>query len=115
MSDDYSPRFVGDLSHPLEHTFVDGSGKPHDLTGVVAANMTFVMVNADSGVRKVGLGSWTLGPLDLSDPAPQGKAVYHWNAADVNAAGLWRIQAGVPFSDGVLHFEVKELLFKQPL
>ncbi len=46
--DDYSPRFTGDLSHPLEHTFVDGNGKPHDLSGVNAANMTFVMVNADT-------------------------------------------------------------------
>ncbi len=68
MTDDYSPRYVGDLSHPLEHTFVDGNGKPHDLSGV-----------------------------------------------DVNAAGLFKIQAGVPFVDGVLHFEIKELLFKTPL
>ncbi len=80
MTDDYSPRYVGDLSHPLEHTFVDGNGKPHDLSGVNAANMTFVLVNAD-----------------------------------VNAAGLFKIQAGVPFVDGVLHFEIKELLFKTPL
>jgi hypothetical protein len=115
MTDDYSPRTVGDLSHPLEHTFVDGQGKPHDLTGVNAANMTFVMVNADSGVRKVGLGTWTLGSLDPADPAPIGKAVYHWNANDVNAAGLFKIQSSVPFSDGVLHFEIKELLFKAPL
>jgi hypothetical protein len=115
MTDDYSPRTVGDLSHPLEHTFVDGSGKVHDLTGVNAANMTFVLVNADTGVRKVGLGTWTIGPLDPADPAPAGKAVYHWNAADVNAAGLFKIQAGVPFSDGFLHFSIKELLFKAPL
>ncbi len=115
MTDDYSPRFVGDLSHPLEHTFVDGNGKPHDLSGVNAANMTFVLVNADNGVRKVGLGNWAIGPLDPGDPAPAGKAVYHWNAADVNAAGLFKIQAGVPFVDGVLHFEIKELLFKTPL
>ncbi len=32
--DDYSPRFTGDLSHPLEHTFVDGNGKPHDLSAM---------------------------------------------------------------------------------
>ncbi len=63
MTDDYSPRYVGDLSHPLEHTFVDGNGKPHDLSGVNAANMTFVLVNADSGVRKVGMGSSMSTPL----------------------------------------------------
>lgn len=115
MVDDYSPRWVGDLSHPLEHVFVDGQGKAHDLTGVIAANMTFVMKNKDTGVRKVGQGTWTLGPLDPSDPKPQGKAVYHWAANDVNEAGLVDIQASVPFQDGTLHFSIKELLFKQPL
>ena len=115
MADDYSPRWVGDISHPLEHTFVDGLGKPHDLSGVVAANMTFVMKDAESSTRKVGAGTWTIGPLNPQDPAPTGKAVYHWNAADVNAAGLWQIQAGVPFPDGFLHFEIKEILFKLPL
>jgi hypothetical protein len=113
--DDYSQRWVGDLSHPLEHVFVDGQGKPHDLTGVNTAGMTFVLVNKKTNARKVGQGTWTLGPLDPSDPAPQGKAVYHWNANDVNEAGLFDIQAGVLFSDGMLHFKIKELLFKQPL
>lgn len=111
MADDYSPRWVGDTSHPLQHTFVDGAGKPHDLTGVVSSQMTFVLVNADSGVRKVGAGTWTIDPTT----AAQGIAVYHWNAADVNTAGLFQIQASVPFTDGLLHFEIKELLFKQPL
>lgn len=115
MSDDYSPRWVGDLSHPLQHTFVDGAGTPHDLTGVVAANMTLVLVDVDSGARKVGQGTWTLGPLDPTDPSPAGKAVYHWNSADVNTAGLFQIQASVPFQDGTLHFSIKELVFKQPL
>jgi hypothetical protein len=115
MVDDYSPRWVGDLSHPLEHTFVDGQGKAHDLTGANAAGMTFVLVSVETGARRVGAGSWTIGPLNPSDPAPQGKAVYHWAAGDVNTAGLFKIQASVPFQDGTLHFSIKELLFKQPL
>src|SRR6266702_4184743 len=77
--DDYSPRCVGDLSHPLAHTFVDGAGNPHALTGVVTANMTFVLVSVQSGTRKVGLGTWTI------TDAPNGIAVYHWNTADVNS------------------------------
>ncbi len=109
MADDYSPRWVGDLSHPLQHTFVDGAGLPHDLTGVVAANMTFVLVSVTSGTRKVGLGTWTI------TDAPNGVAVYHWNVADVNTAGLWQIQASVPFADGTFHFSIKELVFLQPL
>jgi hypothetical protein len=110
-ADDYSPRYVGDQSKPLGHTFVDASGKAFDLTGVVAANMTFKMHNANSGVSKTGLGSWTIAAPD----APNGLAYYHWNAADVADADLWQIQAGVPFSDGMQHFQIKEIQFIVPL
>jgi hypothetical protein len=111
MSDDYSPRFVGNLSKPLQHTFIDGEGKPHDLTGVNAALMTFIMKNKETNARKVGQGSWTIDPTT----AQTGLALYHWNANDVNEAGLFDIQASVPFPDGTQHFQIKELLFKAPL
>lgn len=113
MGDDYSPRFVGDLAKPLQHTFVDGSGKAFDLTGVVAANMTFKMHNQGSGTTKTGIGSWTI--ADQSIPANLGLASYHWNAADVADADVWQIQAGVPFTDGMQHFAIKEIEFIVPL
>jgi len=109
-TEDFSPRYVGDLSRPLSHTFTDHSGVVFSLAGVNATNMTFHMRSVnDSTVTKTGGGTWTI------DDAPNGVAHYTWVAADVNTAGLWLTQAGVPFSDGTLHFDVREIEFKTPL
>jgi hypothetical protein len=108
-TEDFSPRYVGDLSRPLSHTFTDHSGVVFSLAGVVAANMTFHMKNINSGTTKTGGGTWTI------DDAANGVAHYTWVAGDVDTAGLWLIQAGVPFADGVLHYDVREIEFKTPL
>ena len=107
--EDYSPRYTGDLSRPLSHTFTDHSGVVFSLAGVVAANMTFHMKNINTNVTKTGGGVWVI------DDAANGVAHYPWVAGDVDTAGLWQIQAGVPFSDGQLHFDVREIEFKAPL
>jgi hypothetical protein len=103
-TDDYSPRYVGDTGKPLVHQFIDKIGAVHDLTGVNQANMTFVMKNKETGTVKTGGGSWT-----ILTPATDGQARYTWVANDVNEAGIWLIQAYVPFPDGGQHFSIKEL------
>jgi hypothetical protein len=109
LTNQYTPRYVGDLSKPLTHQFMDMSDppQPYSLAGVVAANMTFKM--AQGGTTKVGGGTWTI------DDATNGIASYHWVANDVNTPGLWLIQAGVPFTDGMQHFSMAELEFILPL
>jgi hypothetical protein len=107
LTNQYTPRYVGDLSKPLTHQFTDLVGVPYSLAGVVAANMTFKM--AQGGTTKVGGGTWTI------DDAINGIASYHWVANDVKDAGLWLIQAGVPFTDGMQHFSMAELEFILPL
>jgi hypothetical protein len=109
LTNQYSPRYVGDLSKPLTHQFMDMSDPPapYPLTGVNAANMTFKMQRGST--TKVGGGTWTI------DDALQGIASYHWVANDVNTEGVWKIQAGVPFSDGVQHFSIVEIEFIVPL
>lgn len=112
LIDDYSPHYVGDLSQPFTHQFVDHSSAPFDLSSVVAANMTFVLFCPDTGIRKVGLGTWAIPPAT----ATQGIAVYSWAAPDVADAGIWQIQAGVPFVVGnPQHFDIKEIQFLLPL
>ncbi len=103
-TDDYSPRWTGDLGKPLVHQFIDKLGAAHDLTGVNQANMTFVMKNKETSTRKTGAGSWT-----ILTPATDGQGKYTWHANDVNEAGIWLIQAYVPFPDGGQHFQIKEL------
>jgi hypothetical protein len=109
LTNQYSPRYVGDLSNPLIHQFVDMSDPPvpYPLGSVNAANMTFKMQRGST--TKVGGGTWTI------DDAANGIASYHWVANDVNTEGVWKIQAGVPFSDGIKHFSIMEIEFIQPL
>jgi hypothetical protein len=109
LLDDYSPRYVGDLSKPLQHTFTDTSGNVMSLTGVNAANMTFRMRNLSTGLTRSGLGTWT-----ITDVAG-GKASYSWHASDVAQEGPHEIQAMVPFPDGNQHFSVKLIDFLTPL
>ncbi len=44
--EDFSPRWTGDTSRALSHTFTDHSGVVFSLTGVNATNMTFHMIIA---------------------------------------------------------------------
>jgi hypothetical protein len=111
LTDDYSPHYVGDLSQPFEHQFVDHSGAPFDLTAVVAANMTLILFCPDTAQRKIGGGTWAIPTITQT----QGIAVYSWGAADVADGGIFQMQAGVPFSAGMQHFDIKEIEFIQPL
>lgn len=108
---DYSPRYVGDLSHPLVHTFVDGFGKAHDLSNVVIPNIKMRMkLQGINEVARDGTGVWAT----FGDPA-QGMAQYQWDALDVATVGMWWFQASVPFPDGFLHFQICAIEFILPL
>jgi hypothetical protein len=109
LTNQYTPRYVGNLSKPLTHQFVDMSDppQPYPLTGVNAANMILTMVQGST--VKTGGGSWTI------DDATSGIASYHWVANDVKDAGVWQIQASVPFSDGYQDFSIMEIEFIVPL
>jgi hypothetical protein len=111
LVDDYSPHTVGDLSPSLTHQFVDANNEPFDLTTVDPTTMTLVLFCPDTAQRKVGGSTWTVPPLTAS----QGIAVYNWSAPDVATAGIWQMQAGVPFSGLVQHFDIKDIEFIQPL
>ena len=111
VQEDFSPRYTGDLSHPLLHQFVDATGAVFDLTGVNPALMTFTMRSHVSGVTRAGQGSWAFTSLQAS----AGQAVYTWAAADVAVEGMHDIQASVPFADGTQHFKIRELQFLAPL
>src|SRR5260221_10371015 len=108
-TEDFSPRYVGDLSRPLSHTFTDHSGVVFSLAGVVAANMTFHMKNINTNVTKTGGGTWVI------DDAPNGVAHYPWVAGDVDTAGMWQHQGGVAFSCGQLPFDVRAIRVQTPL
>lgn len=109
LINDYSPRWVGDLSKPLTHQFTDFEGGIFPLAGVNQVNMALYMKPHGGGPAVKGLGSWT-----IDDPT-NGIASYHWNTADVSHAGLFDIQAVVPFSDGNQNFEINTIEFLVPL
>jgi hypothetical protein len=111
LINDYSPRWVGDLSKPLTHQFTDFQGVVilGGLTGVNQANMALYMKPHGGGPAVKCLGSWTV------DDSTNAIASFHWNAADVARPGLFDFQATVPFSDGNQSFEIMTIEFLVPL
>lgn len=106
--DDYSPRYVGDLSQPLVVTFTDHSNKTFDLSLVQPANMMLVFSSAsNSALRYIGNGTWSTN----LESAANGQATYTWDAQDVANVGVFNIQIEVPFVTGPQHFEIKVLEF----
>lgn len=116
MADDFTPRYVGDLT-PLSHTFTDHSGTPFDLTGVSASGITFKLRSRSNYTVTVGAGTWTIPPATITT----GVAVYTPSATDVATNGIFAtegwfdLQAGVPFPSGFQHFDMKEIQMVVPL
>lgn len=102
ITDDYSPRTVGDTSHPLICYFYDHSADTVTLTGVNFGQSTMTFKNRATGVSRTGSGSWAAGVQDHI-------AVYTWSAADVSQVGVFDMQATLQFPDGPLSFDPKPI------
>jgi len=106
--DDYSPMTVGDTGKPFAPGFVqkqpDGTLGPFDLTGLT---ITMKMQGEDGTVKTCDPTKWTI------DDAPNGKAHYQWQAADVNAAGMWNLYIVCTNAGGQpVHADMKLLQIK---
>jgi hypothetical protein len=102
MTDDYSPRFVGDTGNPLRATFVDGSSVAYSLSGATLA-LSLINLNASERTATLGTGTWTI--VD----AANGIAQYAWSSADVANAGIYGIEVTVTFPGGPVTFQQKTL------
>lgn len=99
--DDFSPRYVGDLSRPLLVTFVDHEGNADPLTG--ATNLLLQLQNTANGAVTNGTGTWTI------TNAAEGQATYAWAVADVAQAGTFLLQVSAMMPDGPAHWDYKLL------
>ena len=93
MSDDYSPRFVGD-TRPFPVTFTYHDGSVYSLVGVASTAITLKMRSRTSGAVTSGTGVWTI------VNGSEGTANYQPSSADVSTADLFDIEvivAGTPF------------------
>lgn len=105
MADDYTPRYQGDTSDPLQCTFTDHSGTAYAITG--ATNLTLKLQNIASGDVTVGQGTWSI------TDGPNGKANYQWAANDVANAGQYNLSVSMTLNDGTTkHFDDKPLEIK---
>lgn len=108
MADDYSPRYVGDTSDPLQCAFTDHSGAVYPITG--ATNFVMRFKNTASGTATTGTGTFTI------TDGPGGKGTYTFGANDVAVAGIFEIQPSMTLFDGtVKHWDWRTLEFKSPL
>lgn len=106
--EDYSPRVCGDVGGPLLCRCVDGLGIPYDLAGLDTADCV-LRIKPEHGVARDGSGTWTV--VDGSD----GQIAYAWDSADVTDGGIVQLQATIPIDGVPRHFQVKDILFEQPL
>jgi hypothetical protein len=103
VSDDFSPRYVGNTANPLQVTFTDHEGGAYSLAGLTGASFLLELENTANGAEIQGTGTWS-----ILNPAT-GFAQYAWNAADVTTAGLYLIHITVTFASGPLSFDRKLL------
>lgn len=108
FTEDYSPRVTGDTSGPLLHRCVDGQGKPYDLAGLDVADCV-LRIKPENAAARDGVGTWSI--VDASD----GQIAYAWDDDDVVSAGIVRVQAAIPIDGSIRHFQIKEILFEEPL
>lgn len=109
LTDDYTPRYVGDTANPLQVQFIDPQRVVYDLTGLTGSNIVLRLHNQASGATTVGSGTWAI------TDATNGLAQYAWNAADVAVAGMFDLIAIITFPNGPLHFNAKTLEIKPAL
>lgn len=107
MSEDFSPRYVGDTSRPLHATFTLHDGTIDPLTS--ASNLTMKFRNTANGTVRTGTGTWTI--LD----AANGIASYAWSSADVAAAGTYKIWPSATMGDGPANWDDTHILEILPI
>ncbi len=103
-TEDYSPIAPGDTLVPFSPQFLHKDGTPVDLTG---CSLTMEMRNQDSGNIRTGTGVWTI------DDATNGKAHYHYSAADVETAGFYDLVITITKDGETIHADTKVLEIRQ--
>lgn len=102
MSDEFTPRYVGDLANPLQITLMDYSNVAYDLTGLnVLTAFEIELINTSNNAVITGGGTWSI------INAVNGVVLYHWVLSDVSVAGTYKIKVIVTFSTGDLTFDQK--------
>jgi hypothetical protein len=101
-----TPIYVGDTSPLWHNTFLDDSGNIFPLSGLTVANLSMHFLNLETGVLKLGTGTWTI------TNAPAGKADYALSTADTNTAGVWKVYPVVMTANGPQHmdYQIIEIL-----
>jgi hypothetical protein len=103
--EDYSPISVGDTGAVFAPLFLDGTNNTVPLTG---ATLTTRMTNGSI------VKTWT--PTNwIIDDGPGGKAHYQYLPADVDTAGVWKVQTTINIGGNVKHTDVRELVIKTPI
>ena len=102
--EDYSPIYAGDTQVPFAPTFTHADGTPFDLTNLT---ISMKMQGEDASVKTCDPTKWTI------DDAPNGKAHYQWQSADVNQAGMWNLYIVCTNAGGLpVHADMKLLQIK---
>lgn len=110
MTDDYTPRFVGDLANPLLITLTDHLGVPYNVSGnTLSTDFALSLIPLFSATTIIGGGTWT-----FTTNGTDGGVTYTWVAGDVAVAGTFAIRVKAKVGGQWLNFETKQIVFESP-
>jgi hypothetical protein len=103
LTDDYTPRTVGDTANPLQVQLLDYKKVPYDISALASSDFSLQLCEQSTQAVIDGAGSFSV--VD----GLNGIVQYTWDATDVAIAGIYNIVVKAMFAGKPLHFRGKVL------
>lgn len=97
LTDEYTPRTVGDTANPLKMQLLDYSEEPYNISALSSSDFSIQMYEPSSQITINGSGTFTT--ID----GPNGIVLYTWDLADVSTVGTFNISVKAMFAGKPLH------------